>query len=105
MSHLEEQLQRDVDRIRDKVREMADLALRALEEAVKALTTGDTKLAYAAILRDSRIDDLESIVENDADHLEVRLGFDIFYSRVNTFTKGEIYAPLRASEASRTPAT
>jgi len=63
VSHLEEQLQRDVDRIRDKVREMADLALRALEEAVKALTTGDTRLAYAAILRDSRIDDLESIVD------------------------------------------
>ena len=63
-SHLEEKLQQDIDRIRDKVREMADLALRGLEDSVKALTTGDTKLAYTAILRDSRVDDLESMVDS-----------------------------------------
>lgn len=62
-SHLEEKLQNDIDRIRDKVREMADLALRGLEDSVRALTTGDTKLAYTAILRDSRVDDLESMVD------------------------------------------
>lgn len=62
-SHLEEKLQNDIHRIRDRVREMADLALRGLEDSVRALTTGDTKLAYAAILRDSRVDDLESLVD------------------------------------------
>jgi phosphate transport system protein len=62
-SHLEEKLQNDIDRIRDRVREMADLALRGLEDSVWALTTGDTKLAYAAILRDSRVDDLEGLVD------------------------------------------
>ncbi len=62
-SHLEEKLQHDRDRIRDKVREMADLALRALEESVRALTTGDRRLAYASILRDSRIDELESLID------------------------------------------
>lgn len=61
--HLEEKLQQDVDRIRDKVREMADLALWGLEDSAKALTTGDHKIAYAAILRDSRIDDLESLID------------------------------------------
>ena len=63
MAHLEEKLQQDIDRIRDKVREMADLALWGLEDSVKTLTTGDTKLGYAAILRDSRIDDLESLID------------------------------------------
>jgi phosphate transport system protein len=62
-SHLEEKLQNDIHRIRDRVREMADLALRGLEDSVQALLTGDTKLAYAAILRDSRVDDLESLVD------------------------------------------
>jgi phosphate transport system protein len=62
-AHLEEQLQRDVDRIRDKVREMANLALRALEDCVKALVEGDTRLAYSSIIRDSRIDDLEKLID------------------------------------------
>ena len=60
---LEEQLQRDIDRIRDKVREMADLAARSLEESVRALVDGNTRLAYSSIIRDSRIDDLESKVD------------------------------------------
>jgi phosphate transport system protein len=64
LSHLEERLQRDIDRIRDRVREMADLAVRSLEDAVTSLTTGDRKLAYGAILRDSRIDELEEIIDN-----------------------------------------
>jgi phosphate transport system protein len=63
MPYLEEKLQQDIDRIRDKVREMADLALRGLEDSIKTLITGDTKLGYAAILRDSRIDDLESLID------------------------------------------
>jgi len=61
--HLEERLQRDIDRIKDRVREMSDLAVRGLEDSVRSLTSGDRKLAYAAILRDSRIDNLESIVD------------------------------------------
>jgi phosphate transport system protein len=64
LSHLEERLQRDIDLIRDRVREMGDLAVRSLEDAVTSLTTGDRKLAYAAILRDSRIDELEEIIDN-----------------------------------------
>jgi phosphate transport system protein len=62
--HLEERLQRDIDRIRDRVREMADLAVRSLEDSINSLATGDRKLAYAAILRDSRIDELETVIDN-----------------------------------------
>ncbi len=72
LAQLEEQLQRDIDRIRDKVREMADLALRGLEDSVSTLMSGDCRLAYAAILRDSRIDDLESVVDNRCVEFMVR---------------------------------
>jgi phosphate transport system protein len=71
-SHLEEQLQRDIDQIRNKVRQLADLALRALEDAVVALTRRDAKLAYEAILRDSRIDDLESAIDAECVEFMVR---------------------------------
>ncbi len=63
-THLEELLKQDISAIRDKVREMGDLALRALEDSVKALVAADTTLAYSCILRDSRIDDLESRVDS-----------------------------------------
>ena len=42
---------------------MADLAVRGLEDSVRSLTDGDRKVAYAAILRDSRIDELESVID------------------------------------------
>jgi len=71
-SHLEEQLQRDIDQIRNKVRQLADLALRALEDSVVALTRRDAKLAYEAILRDSRIDDLESAIDAECVEFMVR---------------------------------
>jgi phosphate transport system protein len=72
MSHLEEQLQRDIDRIRDRVREMADLAVRGLEDSVRSLTGGDRKVAYAAILRDSRVDELETVIDNQCVEFMVR---------------------------------
>ena len=59
MSHLEETLQRDVDRIRRKVREMASLGGSSLEGAMEALATRNRQLAYSGIIRDQRIDELE----------------------------------------------
>jgi phosphate transport system protein len=58
-SHYEDSLQRDIDRIKHKVAEMARLAECALEACTKSLTTRDRQLAYAVILRDRRIDELE----------------------------------------------
>jgi phosphate transport system protein len=58
-SHYEDSLQHDVDRIKHKVAEMARLAEGALEACIKALTTRDRQIAYAVILRDRRIDELE----------------------------------------------
>jgi phosphate transport system protein len=62
-SQLEESLQRDMDRIRTKVTEMAKLAESALEASLRALVEGKRQLAYSIILRDQRIDALEQEID------------------------------------------
>ncbi|HAV63317.1 MAG TPA: phosphate transport system regulatory protein PhoU [Verrucomicrobiales bacterium] len=62
-THLEQSLQRDLDRIREKVREMGALGERALRDCVEALRTRNRQLAYTIILRDRRIDELEKAVD------------------------------------------
>lgn len=58
-THLEESLQRDIDRIRGKVLEMSGLCERALQDCLGALKQRNRQLAYSVILRDRRIDKLE----------------------------------------------
>ena len=58
--HLEESLQRDIDRIRTKVAEMAGLTEQALKASVQALTERSRPFAYSVILRDQFIDELET---------------------------------------------
>lgn len=63
VTHLEESLQRDIDRIRGKVREMAALADAALRGCLRALNEANRQLAYSVILRDQRIDELEKEID------------------------------------------
>ena len=58
-THFEASLQRDIDRIRERLSAMAGLAEQALRDCVKALQQGDRQVAYTVILRDQRIDELE----------------------------------------------
>jgi len=58
-THLEESLQRDIDRIRTRLGAMAALAEQALHDCVKALQHSNRQVAYSVILRDQRIDELE----------------------------------------------
>ncbi len=62
-THFEESLQRDIDRIRRKVGEMAELAESALHDCMKAIETRNRVLAYSVILRDQRIDELEKEID------------------------------------------
>ena len=62
-THLEESLQRDIDRIRQQVLEMSGLAERALRDSVTALVSNNRQLAYAVILRDQFIDDHEKAID------------------------------------------
>lgn len=63
MPHFEETLQRDADRIRRKVREMAGLCGMALEGCLRALADKNRQLAYSVIIRDQRIDELEKEID------------------------------------------
>lgn len=56
---LEELLERDLAEIHKQLRRMADLVLRSIDDALRALRTGDRRLAYSVILNDNRIDALE----------------------------------------------
>src|SRR6187551_448744 len=62
-THFEESLQRDIERIRGKVKEMATLGEQALRNCLKALAEKNRVLAFAVILRDQRIDELEKEVD------------------------------------------
>ena len=55
-SHYEETLERDINRIRGKVSEMAKLAEDALTACIGSLVSQDRKKAYSVILRDRRIE-------------------------------------------------
>jgi phosphate transport system protein len=59
VTHLEQSLQSDIDRITCKFSEMATLVERALQSCVKVLEENNRQLAYSVILRDQRIDELE----------------------------------------------
>ena len=61
--HFEETLQRDIERIRSKVREMAALAVLSLNGAMAALAQKSRQLGYSVILRDQRIDELEKEID------------------------------------------
>ncbi|MCF7674267.1 MAG: phosphate signaling complex protein PhoU [Akkermansiaceae bacterium] len=62
-THLEESLQREVDRIRGKVTEMSALGEKALLDCVKALEDHNRQTAYTVILRDQYIDELEREID------------------------------------------
>ncbi len=59
-SHLEVSLQRDIDLIRAKVREMAGLSEQALRASLQALVHRNRQLAYGVILRDQYLDERET---------------------------------------------
>ena len=63
MRHYEETLQRDIERIRSKVRQMASLAEGSLRSCLRALIERNRQLAYSVIVRDQRIDELEKEID------------------------------------------
>lgn len=62
-THFEQSLQRDIDRIKAKVTEMAGIAESALSDGMKALRDKNRVLAYSIILRDQRVDELEKEID------------------------------------------
>jgi phosphate transport system protein len=61
--HLEQSLQRDIDRIKGKVLEMGNLCEVALNTCLKAYTEKNRQFAYSVILRDQFIDEHEKEID------------------------------------------
>ncbi len=59
MTHLEVSLQHDLEQIRSKITEMGELAAKAIEASIRAVAERDRQLAFAVILRDQYIDEIE----------------------------------------------
>jgi len=55
MSHLEERLENDLNKIRNRIEKQAEQVEAAITNAVHALQTGNKKLAYATVLNDLQI--------------------------------------------------
>jgi phosphate transport system protein len=62
-SHLEESLEKDIQKIRDEVRAMSAIAERSLRDCARAFVENDRQLAYAVILRDQYIDEKEKAID------------------------------------------
>jgi phosphate transport system protein len=63
VTHYEETLQRDIERIRSKVRQMGALAEAALKTAMRALAERNRQTAYSVVVRDQGIDELEKEID------------------------------------------
>jgi phosphate transport system protein len=63
VKHLEESLQRDMNQIVVKIRQMAGLVEEAVSRSMKALAEMNRQTAYSVILRDQRIDELEKEID------------------------------------------
>ena len=105
-SHLEENLQQDIDLIRSKVIEMGELVEKALETCLGAIEGNDRQLAYAVILRDRHIDELEETLESLCQrflikHLPVASQMRFVYSVIKINTELERVGDYAKSIARR----
>src|SRR5687768_17023198 len=62
-SHYEESMERDIARLRDKIREMAARTEQGLRDGIAALLGNNRQLAYSIILRDTFIDALDREID------------------------------------------
>ena len=62
-THLEKSMQREIDRICGKLTQMSGLGEKALRDCIAALADRNRQTAYAVILRDQYIDELEREVD------------------------------------------
>ncbi len=64
MTHYEQRLQQDLDRIQGRVAALGALVKNALDDAVRALLTGNEPLAHMTVLRDGPINRKSRAIDN-----------------------------------------
>lgn len=88
---MKERLEHDMDVLRRRLRKMADLVLKSLDDAVAAVTGRDRKLAYQVVLQDNRIDVMERHIDRLCQEFLIRhmpvagqLRFVVAVAKVNS---------------------
>ncbi len=64
MSHYEERLTRDLDRIQKEIADLGELAVTALKQGVSASLTGDVKLANRTVINDKPINRKKKLIND-----------------------------------------
>ncbi len=89
--NLELHMKRDMETLRDRLRQMSDLVFQQLDDAVTAFAEGKRKLAYAVVLRDSRVDQFEDHIDRLSQEFLIRhmpvakqLRFVVAVAKVNS---------------------
>jgi len=72
LPHIEATLKKDLDLLKTKLAEMANRAEKAHWEALSALKNKDRQLAYAVIMRDQYIDELEIELDKQCQEFIIR---------------------------------
>jgi phosphate transport system protein len=88
---MEESLRNDAQGLRDRIRQMADLVLKQIEDAVAAFMDSNRQVAYAVVMRDHRIDVMEHNIDRLCQEFLVRhmpvakqLRFVVAVAKVNS---------------------
>lgn len=92
-SHIEALRERHMTELRQRLRDMGDYVLEALDRALRALATRDRRLAYEVILGDNRIDAMESSIDRMCQEFLVRhmpVGADLRFVVAAIKVNGEI---------------
>jgi phosphate transport system protein len=70
--HISKQFDADLERLRASVLQMGGLVEQQIEQALHALTSGDTRLADQVVEKDHHVNALEVAIDEDCNHIIAR---------------------------------
>jgi phosphate transport system protein len=70
--HISQQYNAELEDIRSKVLQMGGLVEQQIEQALEALTTGDTALGEAVIMNDVKVNQFDVMIDEECNHIIAR---------------------------------
>ncbi len=71
-THISHQYNAELEDIRSKVLQMGGLVEHQIEQALRALTSGDTLLGEAVIMNDAKVNQLDVTIDEECNHIIAR---------------------------------
>src|SRR5215207_9063249 len=71
-THISRQYNTELEDIRSKVLQMGGLVEQQIEQALLALSTGDTELGEAVIMNDTKVNELDVIIDEECQQIIAR---------------------------------